>query len=263
MGEIIFPEIVEQPVMWGYYRDLHDADRYKTIVERDTGKLFSIVSKEYKLIRHEQAVDEIEGLIYGNEDLGDPTIKTSFYSDGGRMCRRYRFEKVAVEIEPGDNLHPELHLYNSYDVTWPLIVVLGAYRLVCTNGMVVVKTLFRFKKRHVLELERMNFKKDVSTVLARFESQVKTWREWRTRPISLENYDKVMNTMDFGKKATEQIESKVNEDFEGFLFRGYPQITAWLFYNILTWYITHRAVSLNHRVELESRLRRAIVHFNA
>lgn len=181
---------------------------------------------------------------------------------GGECAGRYRFEKVTVEIDPGDNLHPELHLYNSYDVTWPLIVALGAYRLVCENGMVVEKTLFRFKKRHVLELERMNFKNDVSTVLSRFDNQVKTWREWGTRPISLETYDKVMNTMEFGKKATGQIESKVNEDFEGFLFRGYPQITAWLLYNILTWYATHKAASLNHRVELENRLRRAMGHFS-
>lgn len=262
MSEITFPEIEVQPVSWGYHRDLHDAARYKAIVDRDSGKLFSIVSKDYKLIRHEQAIEEIEDLIYDNEDLGEPTVTTSFYNEGGRMCRRYRFQKVAVEIDPGDELHPELHLYNSYDVTWPLIVALGAYRLVCKNGMVVRKTLFRFNKRHVLELERMNFKKDVSTVLTRFNSQVKTWREWRTRPISLETYDKIMNTMEFGKEATEQIESKVNEDFEGFLFRGYPQITAWLFYNILTWYATHKAASLNHRVELENRLRRAIGYFS-
>jgi len=261
MEEVTFPEIEEQPVMWGYHKEMHQAHKHKAIVDRDSGKLFSIVSKDYKLIRHEEAIEEIEDLIYDNEDLGEPTIKTSFYNDGGRMCRRYRFQKVAVEIDPGDKLHPELHLYNSYDVTWPLIVILGAYRLVCKNGMVVRKTLFRFKKRHVLELERMNFKEDVSTVLTRFDIQVKAWRGWRTRLISLETYDKVMNTMEFGKKATEEIESKVNEDFEGFLFRGYPQITAWLLYNILTWYATHKAVSLNHRVELEGRLRAAIGHF--
>ena len=261
MEEVTFPQIEEQPVSWGYYRDLHDANRYKAIVDRDTGKLFSIVSKDYKLMRHEEAIEGIEDLIYDNEDLGEPTIKTSFYNDGGRMCRTYRFKKVTVEIALKDMLNPELRLYNSYDVSWPLTVVLAAYRLVCKNGMVVEETLFRFKKRHVLELERMNFKEDVSTVLTRFDSQVKTWREWRTRPISLETYDKVMNTMEFGKKATEEIESRVNEDFEGFLFRGYPQITAWLLYNILTWYATHKAVSLNHRVELESRLRRAISYF--
>ena len=35
MEEITFPQIEEQPVSWGYYRDLHDAKRYKAIVDQD------------------------------------------------------------------------------------------------------------------------------------------------------------------------------------------------------------------------------------
>jgi hypothetical protein len=53
MEEIIFPEIVEQPVMWGYHRELHQAHKHKAIVDTNTDKLFSIVSKDYRLIRHE------------------------------------------------------------------------------------------------------------------------------------------------------------------------------------------------------------------
>lgn len=263
MEEVTFPMIEEQPVSWGHYRDLHAADRYKAIVDRDSGKLFSIVSKDYRVIRHERAIDEIEGLIHDNEDLGHPTITTSFYNDRGRMCRRYRFKTVTVEISPGDKLHPELQLYNSYDVSWPLIVILGAYRLVCKNGLVVRKTLFQFKKRHVVEFERMDFRKQVTTTLERFEKQVKTWRKWGTLPLSLDTYGKVMEAMDLGKRATEEVEEKVNDDFDGFLTDGFPQITVWLFYNILTWYITHQAVSLNHRVELENRLRKAVSYFDA
>ncbi|MBC8175800.1 MAG: DUF932 domain-containing protein [Deltaproteobacteria bacterium] len=167
-----------------------------------------------------------------------------------------------MEIEPGDKLHPELHLYNSYDVTWPLIVALGAYRLVCENRMVVEKMLFRFKKRHVLELERMDFQRDVSTALTRFNSQVKTWKEWRTQPLSLETYKKVMKAMEFGKNATEEIDQRMIQEAESYDdYSDFPIMDLWVFFNILTWYITHKAVSLNHRVELENRLRRAISYF--
>jgi hypothetical protein len=37
-----------------------------------------------------------------------------------------------------------------------------------------------------------------------------------------------------------------------------PAMNLWQFYNVVTWYITHHSVSLNHRVELERRLRRSI-----
>jgi len=281
MTDVVFPVVEEQPVMWGYHRDLHDAAQYKAIVDRDTGKLFSIVSKDYRVIRHEQAADELEGVIDETPDLGTPLVKTSFYNEGGRMRRSYRFEKITVEIRPGDRVqrrsyrfekitveirpgdrvHLELLLYNSYDLTWPLIVILGAFRFVCANGLVVGKEFFQFRKRHVVEIERMDFKDQVATAIKRFEDQTRSWREWTTRPLSLETYGKVMNTMDFGKRATETIEEKVNDEVEGFLSEGSPQPTVWMFYNLITWYITHRAVSLNHRVELEKRLRRAVGFF--
>ncbi|MBW1781295.1 MAG: DUF932 domain-containing protein [Deltaproteobacteria bacterium] len=263
MEKVVFPVVEEQPVMWGYHRDLHDADRYKAIVDRDTGKLFSIVSKDYRVIRHEQAIDELEGVIDQTPDLGTPIVKTSFYNDGARMQRTYRFEKITVEIRPGDRVHLQLLLYNSYDLTWPLIVILGAFRFVCANGLVVGKEFFQFRKRHVVEIDRMDFKDQVATALKRFEDQTRSWRKWATRPLSFEIYQKVMKAMEFGKRATETIEEKVNNDVEGFLHEGSPQPTVWMFYNLITWYITHRAVSLNHRVELEKRLRRAVGFFQA
>jgi len=53
IGKISFPEVVEQPVTWGYGRNLHQTDRYKAIVDPNAGKLFSIVSEDYMRIpRH-------------------------------------------------------------------------------------------------------------------------------------------------------------------------------------------------------------------
>ncbi|MBW2095691.1 MAG: DUF932 domain-containing protein [Deltaproteobacteria bacterium] len=261
MAEITFPEIEEQPVSWGYYRDLHDAGRYKAIVDRDTGKLFSIVSKDYKVIRHEQAIDALEDILYNTKGLGAPSVTTSFYNDGGRMRRTYRFKGISVDISQDDKIQPELHLFNSYDLTWPLIVLLGAFRFVCANGLVVGRKFYQLRKRHVVQLEQMDFRGQVTTALERFKKQVKTWRKWEKRALSLDTYQKVMEAMKFGKRATETIEDMVSEEVEGFLTDGYPRPTVWTFYNLLTWFVTHETVSLNHRVELENRLRRAVEHF--
>ena len=107
----------------------------------------------------------------------------------------------------------------------------------------------------------MDFRGQVTTALERFQKQVKTWRKWETQALSLDAYHKVMEAMSLGKRATETIEDMVTEEVEGFLTDGYPQPTVWVFYNLLTWFVTHKAVSLNHRVELENRLRRAVEHF--
>ena len=102
IGQISFPEIVEQPVMWGYYRDLHQADKYKALVDPNTRKVFCVVSKEYRLIRHEEAIERIEEAIYEVPELSKYETYTNFYNDGGRMRRTYRFPEISVEIEQGD-----------------------------------------------------------------------------------------------------------------------------------------------------------------
>jgi hypothetical protein len=67
--------------------------------------------------------------------------------------------------------------------------------------------------------------------------------------------------MNFGVSATEEIADRLKLEAEESQRDGFPIVTAWTFYNILTWYITHRAVSLNHQVEIENRLRRAMSCF--
>jgi len=261
--EILFPEIVEQPVMWGYFRDLHQADKYKAIVDFDTGKVFSIVSRDYKLIRHEEAIEQIEEAIYKAPELGGYKFTTEFYNDGGHMRRKYDFPGILVDIDKGDKVNLQLHLFNSYDVTWPFIVILGAFRFVCENGLVIGKKFFLLRKRHVYRLEEMNIEKQVSSAIDRFNLQTGQWKEWADQLLTDKAYDQVMNTMKLGKKALKEIKERLTQESDGFGDNGIQIISVWLFFNVLTWYITHRAASLNHRVNMENRLRSAIQGFPA
>jgi hypothetical protein len=93
-----FPEVSEVPVSWGEM-NLQRADKYKAIVNPKIDKVYSIVSKDYKLIRHEDAIQRIESTIDGNPKLGKYKTDTEFYNDGGRMRRIYRFYEKSVEIK--------------------------------------------------------------------------------------------------------------------------------------------------------------------
>ncbi|RZB36382.1 MAG: hypothetical protein SRB2_02207 [Desulfobacteraceae bacterium Eth-SRB2] len=255
-----FPQVSEVPVSWGEI-NLQRADKYKAIVNPEIGKVYSIVSKDYKLIRHEDAVQRIESTIDENLELGKYKTVTEFYNDGGRMCRTYRFYKKSVEIKKGDKVNPELHLFNSYDITWPFIVLIGAFRFVCANGLVVGEKYLHFRKRHVFDFEQMDIKKQVSTALNRFNLQTNQWKRWTELKLTEKSYSNVMRTMKFGKKAKKEIKERTARKVEGYTDNGFPIINLWIFFNILTWYITHHAVSLNHRVEMEKRLRAAMRHF--
>lgn len=152
-------------------------------------------------------------------------------------------------------------MFNSYDTSWPFIVILGAFRLVCSNGLVIGEKYLQIRKRHIYGLDQLNIKKQVSTALKRLKLQTNQWEKWANNELTEKSYSKVMKAMKVGKKATEIIEDRISQDASGFTDNGFPIMSLWIFYNVLTWYITHRAVSLNHRVEMERRLRSAMRHF--
>ena len=162
-----FPEVSEVPVSWGEI-NLQRADQYKAIVNPDTGKVFSIVSKDYKLIRHEDAIQQIESIIRENLELGEFKTTIEFFNGGARMRMIFRFYNKSELIQIDDAVSPELHLFNSYDTTWPLIVLIGAFRYICTNGLVVGEKYLHLRKRHVYHFDDMNLKEQVLTALIRF-----------------------------------------------------------------------------------------------
>jgi hypothetical protein len=263
MEETTFPEIVEQPVMWGYHRELHDADHYKAIVERDTKKVFCIATKDYQVIRHEQAIDQVEEAILDTPELGKYSVKTEFYNDKGRMRRTYVFPDISVEIAKNDTVNPEIQLFNSYDTTWPFIILLGAFRLVCSNGLVIGEKFLHIKKRHVFDFEQIQLNKQVSRALKRFELQGEEWKKWRNRQLTKAIYTNIMTAMKFGNNATEEIDQRITQKADSYDdYSDFPIMNLWVFFNVITWYITHRAVSLNHTVELDNRLRRSMAYFN-
>jgi len=71
-GSPRFPKVAAEPVSWDPQSKLRDADGYKAIVDSDTGKAFSIVSNDYKIITHQQAIEQIESIIAKNTDPGLP-----------------------------------------------------------------------------------------------------------------------------------------------------------------------------------------------
>ena len=144
---------------------------------------------------------------------------------------------------------------------WPFIVLVGAFRFVCANGLVVGDKYLYLRKRHVYDFEQMNIKEQVSTALKRFNLQTNQWKKWIEIKLTEKTYAKVMKTMKFGKEAVEEIENRTDQEVKSYTDNRFPIMNLWIFYNILTWYITHRAVSLNHRVEMERRLRSAMRHF--
>jgi hypothetical protein len=116
------------------------------------------------------------------------------------------------------------------------------------------------RKRHVYELGQINVREEVGTALKRFRGQVQQWKGWCDKRLTPKTYSKVLESMKLGVKARDEIEQRMIQESEGLRSDGFPLLSIWGFYNILTWHISHNAASLNHQVSMEGRLRAAQVH---
>lgn len=253
-----FPEVIEQPIGWGQGSRLKLANQYKALINPETEKVFSVVSRDYHLIRHEEAIERVDAVIAGNPQLGSYEVSTSFFNDGGRMRCKYSFPGISVEVAPEDRINLELNLFNSYDLSWPFIITLGAFRLICSNGLIIGHKYFCLRKRHIFHMQDLLVEEELTSAIQKFNLQSDEWKKWSEIRLTPEVYNLVMETMAFGVKAKNKIDEKVCQDSQSKTDLGFPVISMWAFYNVLTWYISHCAASLNHQVHMEKLLRNAL-----
>ena len=110
---------------------------------------------------------------------------------------------------------------------------------------------YQFRKRHIFCMEDVGLEEDLNRSFRRFNLQTKEWMSWVEIPMTLTVYDRVMRTMQFGSRATDEIEERLWNSGRAET-ESPPSISLWAFYNVLTWYITLRITSLNRRVEMEN-----------
>ena len=102
------------------HRDTKDTG-YKFIVREDTGDVLSCMTNNYKLINN------------------------------STILVKYEFSKHKITISNGDVCTPEIVWQNSYDGTVGLNIIAGAFRLVCTNGLVIGVVADKYKNKHIIQ----------------------------------------------------------------------------------------------------------------
>ena len=108
--------------------DLEYVDGYKALVDADTGRVFNMVTEEYKLVTHEETLGLVDEALANHPELGEYTRTISLPDGGARMRANYVFGDVDYVVD-GDILHPELTAFNSYDGGWAHKFKLGAFRV--------------------------------------------------------------------------------------------------------------------------------------
>ncbi len=137
-NDVLFP-VKEMPAMLG----LNDNTGYKFIVNSATDKVISCMSNEYKLVSNQEVFDKSEKII---KEYEGRLVEEKSFGRGARCRWKFRFPQTVKVGE--DDMHPEIIMGNSYDGSSQVYIMCGAYRLVCSNGMIIGITYGTFNNRH-------------------------------------------------------------------------------------------------------------------
>tara|TARA_R110002020_G_scaffold116034_1_gene266226 strand:+ start:936 stop:1703 length:768 start_codon:yes stop_codon:yes gene_type:complete len=233
-NNMLFP-VKEVPAI---LQDTHLSTEHKFIVREDTEQVLSCMSNEYKLVTNQEVFEKSSEVI---KEFEGTLTETKIFGNGARARWRYRFPQTLKVGE--DDMHPEIIMGNSYDGTSQVYMMMGAYRLVCSNGMIIGVTFGKFNNRHSVYNPNV---KQLDTVLPDMI---------RTAITAIENdlpelQNIKLNPSDVSK-IVELFPEQSIENLVQYLLTHKPD-TYWDLLNACTWMSTHvlnRKTEATHKLE--------------
>ena len=189
------------------------------IMREDSEEILHVASSDYSIVLHEEVVDKArETLTKLGLEFKEELAATS---NGARLHAQFIIPSVEVDIGKGDTVSLRGIFGNSYNGTKSVVFDLGGYRLVCLNGMVVGKSLFRTRRKHVGEIDTEILMREVeSAILTYSEVVAPYWRnllemeipmEFLEESLSVAVEDKVLPAK-FTEAALEAAQKEAGED---------------------------------------------------
>lgn len=211
---------------------LIDVPDRKAVLRTDTNKALGIVSTKYELLKHADVVNGFRKAL--KDERYEETIKLA--KNGAQLYATYSLPDHTVEIRPNDRVSLQFIVKNSYDGTNALHIMLGAFRLVCTNGMIIGKRFSTFTQKHVGSeaetIDAAKLKDKVETITAQFQKTLPLMQSMAATPVTIDP-DELFNHKQL--HIPKYLTALAAEEYT----RADDQ-SLWGFYNALTWAITHK-----------------------
>jgi len=165
--------------------DLYDLIVRLPLNEQEAEIPVGAVSKHYKLVQHrdlfELACEAIKAASIDLEHL-EATLELSVF--GSKMAITFTLPKE-FDFEPGDgqNLNLQFHCVNSVDGRSRLRIMLGWFRFVCGNGLVVGTALLGQRFIHNEYLDLPDLGHVLTDGLKSAEQEKASFTKWMGTPI--------------------------------------------------------------------------------
>ncbi len=149
LADTLFP-VREVPAV-GYPLDdnqdvtLLDNSGYKFIIREDTNKILSCMTDEYKVVTNKEIIDTAVPILKKHKAELKESISLG---NGEKTIWKWIIPHIKIEVGAGDMLNPEIIIKNSYDGSLQVHILAGAFRLVCSNGLIIGVTLGQTNFKH-------------------------------------------------------------------------------------------------------------------
>jgi len=250
-----FSEVVEKKIYHGKYQVINNL---KALVNPENDSVFSVVTDDYDLITHQDALNNIEEVINNKVEFGAYSKDVVFYPDSDNpdaaIKATYTFKDVDFKIGGGEIIHPTITVFNSYNKKFAYKVLFGAFRLVCSNGLVIGEKFVAYRKEHHQNYDIQAVANILDSNMDKMADQINLWDKWLDRKV-IEGDIKLIDKIGFNKTQKEELyfekEVSTNHTMED-ITNGISNY--WIFFNLIMQYITHK---VNNGVLKERMINRA------
>ena len=103
------------------------------------------MTDEYKVVTNKEIIDTAVPILKKHKAELKESISLG---SGERSIWKWIIPDIKIEVAKGDVLNPEIIIKNSYDGSLQVHVLAGAFRLVCSNGLIIGVTLGQSTFKH-------------------------------------------------------------------------------------------------------------------
>lgn len=206
--------------------------------ERD--EVIAVHKKNYKLVPNLEVYSAFErALAASGISMSNLLVEDRLAYQGGRALRTYRFPDHKYDIGANDPVMLQLRVSNSYDGTSRFSVLFGAFRVVCSNGMVIGESLVNTQQKHTASLDVGRIAAQLRTAVTVLERNTQQWRAWKEQPCPMSLAQAAVDKMNVtdAVKGSIMTHFAANQDSEG--------NSIWALFNAMTYWSSHTPVKVS------------------
>ncbi len=264
MESIVFPNVEMREVAHFNNGEYVHITGSQAVVDANTDHTFAIVKDGYKPVQHTEVLELLDTICEDFPEYGKPEKELWLSNHMGRMRVRYTFKDVNYEVRPGDSIHPTFESYASHDTSLAQRFDVGAYRLICTNGMKIGELFAKYKKKHVESLDLEVAKAMINTGMKNFSEAQRLLVSFTERQ-ALAKEVFMYEALPFNPGERFDIETHIKRKGKVIKWDDKEpdsrkvEINMYDLYNIYTDVASHNVLDMNRQLRIEDGIAKAFM----